>query len=156
MKKPSVDYLPSIQNHTLANHFTRILYSISRRTIHSADQDSLYHHLNGHHINTAPAMTAASRAPVALSNVAAPPAKVATGPATLLTVPAVGAGMGLTPFGFGAKGIGYGGIGILVLTLAKSGCAGRMMAAVVDVNVVFEVEELVAGGTVISVAEGTG
>ena len=48
----------------------------------------------------------------------------------------MGAATGMAPFDFGLGGMGYGAVGML--TLAKSGCAGKIIAAVVDVGVVFE------------------
>lgn len=42
------------------------------------------------------------------------------------------------------------------MTLAKSGCAGKKMVVVVDVEVAFEVEELVPEIVVTCVAEETG
>lgn len=100
---------PSIYQKPLPSQTTTRACEITEDPISQIGILNLYHITNlsnSHHINTTPATTAASKAPVAPSNAAAPPVKVAVGPATLVKVPAVGAGVGLTPFGFGVGGIG--------------------------------------------------
>lgn len=66
----------------------------------------------------------------------------------------MGAGTGVTPFDFDLGGIGYGTVGMLIL--AKSGCAGKIIAAVVDVGVVCEAWYIMLEATVTLIAAGSG